>query len=72
MSINKVIFGSDTIMDISDTTAAENKVLSGEVFYNAAGTRSTGSLIPVTSVNGETGDVVLDKGDIGLDNVDNV
>ena len=72
MSINKVIFGSDTIMDISDTTAAENKVLNGEVFYNAAGTRSTGSLIPVTSVNGETGDVVLDKGDVGLGNVDNV
>ena len=72
MSINKVIFGSDTVMDITDTTATSSDVLSGEVFYTAAGTRSTGTLVPVTSVNGETGDVELDKSDIGLGNVDNV
>lgn len=33
-----------TIMDISDTTATENDVLSGKVFYKASGARSSGSV----------------------------
>jgi hypothetical protein len=42
MEINKVVFGSDTIMDISDTTASEGDVLATKYFYTAAGVRTAG------------------------------
>ena len=43
--VNKVVKADGTtIMDISDTTAGTNDVLSGEVFYTASGARSVGSL----------------------------
>lgn len=55
---NKVIFGNTTIMDISDTTAEESNVDSGEVFYKANGVRSIGtrsggggSVIPFAQVD---------------------
>ena len=41
---NKVIYGDQTLMDITDTTASSEDVLEGEVFYSANGARSTGSL----------------------------
>lgn len=41
--VNKVVFGNNTLMDISDTTAEENTVANGEVFYKASGARSTGT-----------------------------
>lgn len=41
---NKVIYGNQTLMDITDTTATENDVLEGEVFYSASGARSVGTL----------------------------
>lgn len=40
---NKVILGSETLMDITDTTATEATVASGSVFYKASGARSTGT-----------------------------
>ena len=35
--VNKVIYGSTTLIDISDTTAVANKVLSGYYFYDKSG-----------------------------------
>lgn len=46
---NKIIYGNQTLMDITDTTATENDVLEGEVFYSASGARSTGTLGDATT-----------------------
>jgi len=43
-NVNKVIYGNQTVMDITDTTAEESDVASGEVFYKANGSRSVGTL----------------------------
>lgn len=53
MPINKVIYGNDTLIDITDTNITPNDVLEGKTFYRADGTRTTGSLGLVTStING--------------------
>lgn len=55
MAINKVEYGGNTLIDITDTTATSNSVLDGEVFYNANGTRGVGSLItPDVQINGNS------------------
>jgi len=41
--VNKVEFGNQTVMDITDTTAEAADVASGEVFYSASGARSVGT-----------------------------
>lgn len=43
--VNKVEFGNNTVMDITDTTAEEGDVVSGKTFYKASGARSTGSAV---------------------------
>lgn len=43
-NVNKVVLGSETLIDISDTTASSSDVMDGEVFYDASGTRSVGTL----------------------------
>ena len=42
--VNKVEFGNETVMDITDTTAETSDVLEGEVFYAKSGARSVGTL----------------------------
>ena len=44
--VNKVMFGNQTVMDISDTDAQESDVANGKVFYKASGQRSTGIYVP--------------------------
>ena len=41
--VNKVMFGDETVMDITDTTATASDVASGAVFYAANGARSVGT-----------------------------
>ena len=41
---NKVVYGDQTLMDITDTTATNDSVLEGQVFYAANGMRSVGAL----------------------------
>ena len=43
MAINKVIFGGNTVMDISDTTANAADVASGKYFYTNAGVKTAGT-----------------------------
>lgn len=47
--INKVIYGDQVLMDITDTTAAANNVVQGNVFYGANGARTVGTLGLVTT-----------------------
>lgn len=42
-NVNKVVYGNQTLIDITDTTAEENTVADGEVFYKASGARSVGT-----------------------------
>lgn len=47
--VNKVVYGNDTVMDISDTTADEDDVVSGKTFYKASGAKGVGrAVIPST------------------------
>lgn len=48
MAINKVEYGGNTLIDITDTTTTENDVLSGKVFYKASGERATGNVVVPT------------------------
>lgn len=43
MAINKVIYGGNTLMDITDTTATASDVLSGAYFYTNAGVKTLGT-----------------------------
>lgn len=45
MGINKVIYGNNTLIDISDTTAVSSDVEEGKYFYLNDGTKATGSKI---------------------------
>lgn len=49
MAINKVIYGDQTLMDITDTTASTDGVVEGQVFYSASGARSVGALTNATT-----------------------
>ena len=46
---NKIIYGDQTLMDITDTTASTEDVLQGQVFYSASGARSVGTLTDATT-----------------------
>ena len=46
---NKVIYGNQVLMDITDTSANPESVIEGEVFYSASGARSVGTLTNATT-----------------------
>lgn len=53
MAINKVEYGGNTLIDITDTTATDNDVSNGQVYYRANGTRGVGTLVnPDVQING--------------------
>lgn len=41
--VNKVVYGNQTVMDISDTDAQESDVVAGKTFYKGNGQRSSGT-----------------------------
>jgi hypothetical protein len=63
-NVNKVIYGNQTIMDITDTTAEESDVASGEVFYKANGERSVGTLNKDSAVWGNISGTLSDQTDL--------
>ena len=44
--VNKVVYGGNTIIDITDTTAVATDVVQGKVFYTQAGVRTVGTASP--------------------------
>lgn len=48
MAVSKVILNGTTLIDVTDTTAEANDVLSPEVFYGADGEQETGTYTPPT------------------------
>ena len=63
-NVNKVIYGNQTVMDITDTTAEESDVASGEVFYKANGARSVGTLNADSAVWGNISGTLSDQTDL--------
>jgi hypothetical protein len=47
--INRVDFGNDTLIDISDTTAEAGDVIEGQTFYTRSGAPATGTLTDATT-----------------------
>ena len=63
---NKVIYGDETLMDITDTTAESGDVIEGQVFYAKNGARSVGSLTDATQ---STHGLMSTTDKIKLDNI---
>ena len=43
MAINKIIYGSNTLIDLTDTTAEASDVLAGKYFYGKDGVKTLGT-----------------------------
>lgn len=51
MANNKVVFGNETIMDITDSTVTPENLLSGETAYDASGQKITGNVTVPTKLS---------------------
>lgn len=70
--VNHVVVNGETIVDLRSDNVTPEAMVPGTTAHNAAGEQITGTYVPpVTSVNGQTGDVTLTKSDVGLSNVPN-
>lgn len=60
MSVNKVEVNGETVLDLSQDSVTPEQLAQGATAHNAAGEQITGTYTaPVTSVNGQTGDVEI-------------
>lgn len=60
MAVNKVEVNGETVLDLSQDSVTPEQLVQGATAHNAAGEQITGTYTaPVTSVNGQTGDVVV-------------
>lgn len=66
MGINKVNYGSTTLIDISNDTVTANTLLSGSTAHDNSGTQITGAVSFVTYYTGTTVPSTLADGDIFL------
>lgn len=62
--VNKVIYGNNTVMDISDTTATESDVANGKAFYKSSGARATGTASLDSAVWGNITGTLADQTDL--------
>lgn len=60
MAINKVIYGGNTLMDITDTTAVADKVLASYYFYGRDGVKTQGTC----TYNADTSDATATASEI--------
>ena len=60
MAINKVIYGGQTLIDITDTTALADKVLDGFYFYGRDGVKTEGTC----TYNADTSDATATASEI--------
>ena len=44
MAVNKVVYGNNTLIDITGDTVTAGDVVSGETFHTADGVQTTGTL----------------------------
>lgn len=51
MAVNKVVYYGETLIDISDSTVAANRMLSGTIGYSCDGERVVGTYTPVEKYN---------------------
>lgn len=62
MAVNKVQVNGETVLDLTNDSVTPEQLAEGATAHNAAGERIVGTYTPpVTSVNGQTGDVVVAK-----------
>lgn len=60
MAVNKVEVNGETVLDLSQDSVTPEQLAQGATAHNAAGEQVTGTYTaPVTSVNGQTGDVEI-------------
>ena len=55
-AVNKVIYGNDVLMDITDTTAQASDVVQGKDFYGADGIKTSGTAVIPTKTSDLTND----------------
>lgn len=54
MAISKVVYGSNTLIDLTNDTVSADKLLSGYTAHNAKGEGVTGSVAYATIYSGST------------------
>ena len=54
MAVNKVNFGNNTLLDVSNDTVTANTLLSGYTAHDNSGTQVTGAVVFVTYYTGST------------------
>lgn len=75
MAINKVIYGNDTLVDLTEDTVTPATLLQGQTAHDRSGNLISGSFLPiagVTSFNGRSGSVLPMAGDYDIDDMGDV
>lgn len=54
MAVNKVVYGTTTLVDLTDSTVTSNNLLANQVAYDKAGNRVVGELVTQSYFEGAT------------------
>ncbi len=54
MAVNKVVYGTTVLVDLTADTVTADKLKSGETAHNAAGAQITGTLVTQTYYTGSS------------------
>lgn len=57
--VNKVVYGGNTLVDLTEDDVTANDVLLGKSFHLASGARGTGTLDPMNKVSNPTANDIL-------------
>ena len=61
MAVNKVVYGNQTLIDITDSTVNPQNVLENQIFYGANGARKIGQRVEKITINAGQGSVEADQ-----------